>query len=42
MACYEPNPLIGRVAPPGDCEHCRKFLTDLCLSAKRLPEEGGT
>ncbi len=39
MPCYDPNPLIGRAADPGDCEHCRKFLTDLCVQALRLPPE---
>ena len=42
MPCHEPNPLPAAGAPPpGDCGRGRKFLREVCLSAHRLPEEGG-
>ncbi len=40
MRCYEPNPLIERAEGDGDCEHCRKFLTDLCACRDlAIPED---
>ena len=37
----EEKPAAAGAPPPGDCGRGRKFLREVCLSAHRLPEEGG-
>jgi hypothetical protein len=39
VLCNDPNPLLEGARDPGDREHGRKFLTDLCVWAARLPPE---
>lgn len=39
MRCHDPNPLIERAEGHGECEHGRKFFTDLCAHVKPVPED---